>query len=117
MSCRTLTRDDVSIHIDAVLDDIRVRGNACISGDDRFDRRVEDEILHRLEQHDVWAWACVSVTVSWKNLTATEYLGCCCYQDEEQFKEEGGYFEGMVDTALDALNTRCNELFLLLSRT
>ena len=114
MPCKNLTKSDVTILVDAVPDDIPVRGNACVSGDDEFDHQVEDEILQRLERDDVWAWACVSVTVCWESQEATEYLGCCCYQDEEQF-QRSGYMADMIDTALDSINTRCSELFHLLS--
>ena len=114
MSCRTLTRNDVSVRLDAVPDDIPVRGNACISGDEEFDHQVENEILHRLDQGDVWAWASVAVTVSWENQEATEYLGCCCYDGEEDF-QQSGYMADMVDTALDSLNDDLKTLYDRLS--
>ncbi len=114
MPCKTLGIDDVSIHLEAVTDDIPVRGNACISGDDNFDRTVEDEILHRLEMDDIWAWASVAVTVSWENQEATEYLGCCCYDDEEAF-QRCGYYPDMVDAALTQLNQDLQSLYQRLS--
>ena len=42
-------------------EDIPVRGNAIASGDDVFDRRVEDEIITRLTRGDICAWCSVRV--------------------------------------------------------
>tara|TARA_R110001592_G_C12860981_1_gene722830 strand:- start:152 stop:499 length:348 start_codon:yes stop_codon:yes gene_type:complete len=114
MPCKSLTKKDVSIHIEALPDDIPVRGNASISGDEAFDHYVENAILHRLEQGDVWAWASVAVTVSWENQEAIEYLGCCCYDDEEDF-QRGGYMADMIDRALDSLNDDLRTLYDRLS--
>ena len=97
MPCKSLTKKDVSIHIEALPDDIPVRA-----------------ILQRLEQGDVWAWASVAVTVSWENQEAIEYLGCCCYDDEEDF-QRGGYMADMIDRALDSLNDDLRTLYDRLS--
>ncbi len=59
MPCRTLTKEDIHIRVAAFPEDIPVKGNAMCSGDDDFDLQVETEILERLEQDDVWAWATV----------------------------------------------------------
>lgn len=111
MPCRTLTNDDIHIRVTAYLEDIPVRGNAVCSGDEDFDQQVESEILERLEQDDVWAWATVCVTAEWEGLKEVECLGCCCYADEEEFRQEGGYFDDMVEEAITNLNTRLRNLY------
>lgn len=115
MSFQPLTRDDVTIHITAEPDWAPVRGNAMASGDDALDKQVEDEILERLEQGDVWAWVSVTVTASWQGQEASDHLGCCSYRDEDDFRQEGGYFDDMVEQALDTLNVELNELYTQLS--
>lgn len=106
---RTITENEVTIRVTAELDHIPVRGNAMASGDDAADRECEDEILARLDDGDVWAWACVTVRATWTAPSGREYVGvdhlsACCYANEADFRQEGGYFRDMVATALDDLN-------------
>ena len=104
MDWRPLTRKEVAIRLKVDPEFIPVEGNASASGDDAFDREVEQFILSRLEQGDFWAWAMVTVTVSWGHFSASDYLGCCSYADEDDFRQPGGYFDDMVDEALEQLN-------------
>lgn len=70
-------------------EDVPVRGNASASGDDAFDKRVEDEIIARLEAGDMSAWFCAKVTAYVElpcpilhgvhTLAGVDYLGCCSY--------------------------------------
>jgi hypothetical protein len=62
--------------IHAEVDETPVRGNALASGDDAADREYEDEILARLRDDDVWAWACVEVRES-------GYFGDLCREAAE----------------------------------
>ena len=64
MKWKPFSREEVSIQIKAEPELIPVEGNASASGDDAFDREVEHNILCRIQQGDVWAWAMVTVTVS-----------------------------------------------------
>ena len=83
-----------------------VRGNAMASGDDVEDKKIEDAILARLDQGDVWAWADVTVTakVTFEGevFTARASLGCCSYRDEAEFAADG-YFGDMCKEARDEL--------------
>jgi len=111
MPCRTLRSNDITVLVTAFPEEIPVKGNAMCSGDEDFDQKVESEILERLEQDDLWAWATVCVTAEWEGLKETEHLGCCCYADEEEFRQEGGYFDEMVEEALSNLNLRLRSLY------
>ena len=111
MPCRTLTSNDIRVVVTAFPDEIPVKGNALCSGDEDFDRQVESEILNRLEQDDVWAWATVCVSAEWEALKENEYLGCCCYESEEDFRNNSGYFEEMVDQVITNLNKRLQNLY------
>ena len=68
-------------------DDCPVRGNALASGDDAYDKKVEDEILERLDNGDVWAWAVVEVRAGYGDLSASDYLGACSYESEKDFRD------------------------------
>lgn len=115
MPCKTLTKDDIHISVTAYPEDIPVKGNVICSGDEDFDHQVESEILKRMEQDDVWAWATVCVSAEWEDLKEAEYLGCCCYADEEEFCQEGGYYEEMVEEAINNLNKRMQNLYKKMS--
>lgn len=111
MPCKMLNRDEIQICVTVLPEEIPVKGNAMCSGDEDFDHQVESEILERLEQDDVWAWATVCVTAEWEGLKEAEYLGCCCYANEEEFRQEGGYFDDMVHEALTNLNLRLRGIY------
>lgn len=110
----------VEVRIRTEADDLPVRGNACVSGDDDFDKKVEDKIIASLDAGDVWAWASVQVSVCYMGFEESDYLGCCCYSDEEDFVRSGDYFEGMRDEAfrrllekLDTANLARNNLLAI----
>lgn len=96
-----ITLADCTVEIIAEQDDIGVRGNAMCSDDPTFDKECEDEILRRLDQGDTWAWASVTVRVSYAGFVGEDYLGCCCYEDEADFVSNGAYYADMKATAFD----------------
>lgn len=100
---RKFNPDEVIFTLAAEQDDIPIRGNAIVSGDDDFDERVARDIEAQLEEGNVWAWASVKVTASWAGFTGTDYLGGCSYKDEADFRQPGGYFEDMLTEAVKAL--------------
>lgn len=89
------------IRVEIEPEEVSVRGNAMASGDDAADREAEDEILRRLDRGDVWAWCSVRVVVEHDGwVKASGWLGCCSYEDEEDFRK-GGYFDDMVREVLE----------------
>jgi hypothetical protein len=86
-------------------EDSQVRGNASAI-DEETDRENEDRILERLERGDEWAWCVVKVTaqaiVNGILYTGVDYLGQCCFANEEDFKSSG-YYEDMQQCALEDL--------------
>ena len=84
---------------------IPVRGNAQASGDAADDREVEDSIIRRLERDDLWAWCTVVVkaTIEGCDEVGLASLGGCSYENEADFKTEGGYYEDMCHEALEDL--------------
>lgn len=91
------------IRLLAEQDEMSVRGNAMASGDDAEDKRVEDEIIKRLDDGDIWAWAAVTVRAEYAGLVGEDHLGGCSYKDAAQFKEPGDYYDDMIDTAVEEL--------------
>jgi len=111
MNIRPIRFEETTIRVLAEPDFIPVEGNACASGDDTFDREIERNILCRLQQGDVWAWAAVTIIVAWGPFEAQACLGCCSYTDEDDFRQPGGYFDDMVAEALDELNRTVRESY------
>ena len=107
---KTFSKSEVAYTLEAEFDDIPVRGNAIVSGDDAEDKRIEDSILRRLENGDVWAWASVKVIASWNGIEGVDYLGACSYEDEDDFKQPGGYYEDMKAEALASLKVNIKAL-------
>lgn len=110
MTLREKIEREAKITVHAEQDQIPVRGNALASGDDAEDKRVEDEIIERLDNGDVWAWAAVEVCGQWCGLEVSEFLGCCCYQDENDFVNNSGYFDDMRAEVIDGLVSRAEEI-------
>lgn len=91
------------ICFDALPESVRVRGNASACGDDALDKEIEDDIINRLEAGDLYAWFTAKVSVrDNQGREASDYLGCCCYQDEKDFKS-GGYYLDMIEECIRQL--------------
>ncbi len=88
----------IEFTLECLAEDTEVRGNAMASGDDHFDREVEDKIIADLEGGNEWAWCCVKVTARAGGAKGTDYLGCCSYAGEEEFRKDA-YFADMKECA------------------
>lgn len=85
--------------IEVELDDLPVRGNLSDSGDAKLNKRLENQVLKRLDSGDVWVWCEVRVIARWNGFESeSEWLGGCCYKDEADFKK-GGYYDDMKSEA------------------
>lgn len=103
------TMEEVNFEIIVTNEDLEIRGNAIASGDDDVDKKVEDELIERVNNGEVWAWASVEVCASWRGFKASDYLGACSYQDEKGFKEDG-YYDDMKATAFEELTKQIEAL-------
>jgi len=77
-----LTKDDVTVTVTAVAD----------HREPAFDKNI-------------WAWALVTVSVSWKGFRAKDIIGAISCKNEEEFRN-GDIFSDMLDSALRELNLR-----------
>ena len=105
--------NDAEITIEIEQCDMPVRGNAIASDDAELDRKVEDEILERLDRGDTWAWCeirvCATMRAMGGNVSAvSSWLGGCSYASEKDFREAGDYFEDLKREAIDALRDEIN---------
>lgn len=58
-----------------------------------------------------WAWCFVRVSAHWNGITGFDSLGCCSYKSEEDFKQDGGYYEDMKKEALRDLNREIENMY------
>ena len=103
---RKLLEKDVEFEIAVLAEDMPVRGNALVSGDDDLDTQAENEIIEDYNNGNEWAWCTVRVTARWRDFVGADFLGGCSYESEKDFIA-GGYYEDMKARALATLN---NEL-------
>lgn len=94
---------DVVFKITVEQDYATVCGNAAKSDNEELNAKVEDEIVKRLNNGDVWAWADVCVTASWHGLEGEAYMGMCTYDDEQDFIKTSGYYGQMKEEAYEEL--------------
>ncbi len=107
---RKFKDSEVEYTLEIIDEDMSVRGNVQVSGDDADDKLVEDQILNRLENGETWAWCIVKVTATWHGVQGTNYLGGCSYTDEKEFKHPDGYYEDMKAQALSMLKQNIREM-------
>ena len=69
--------------------------------------------VHELEQvaDGEWAWCDVTVTARFSDLTGTAYLAQCSYKDESDFKSDG-YYDQMVDEAIEELQQHIDIVYV-----
>jgi hypothetical protein len=107
---KILKEKDVTFKLDVDFEDMEIRGNAIVSGDDDLDKKIEDELIERVNHDDVWAWASVKVTAEWEGFEGVDYLGGCSYKDQEEFEQQGGYYQDMKLQALEDLNNNLKSI-------
>lgn len=100
---RELTASEVDFTMTYEQDDIPVRGNAMVSGDDDFDKQCEDEIIASLENGDTHSWCCITVTAQYKRFSGSSHLGGVNVTEASDV-EFVAREHGMYDDALEALN-------------
>jgi hypothetical protein len=110
MRIKQLTPNDVTITVTAEPEQMPVRGNAIVSDDPKKDKRVEDRIIRRLDNGDIWAWCSVEIKCEYEGLTAEDYLGGCSYKNERDFIKHSGYYNDMVRTCIMDLQKQLEEL-------
>lgn len=96
-------RKRATITLTAEPEDIPIRGNVLCSGDDEIDRQAENDVQQDLDSGNECAWCCMHVKVSYLGLEANEYLGACSCKSLEDFKCHSGYYEEMIQSALEQL--------------
>ena len=93
--------------IEAEPEEMSPEGNASAI-DEETDKAILDHINEQLEAGNIWAWCSVKVTCSWTDeegnvYEGNDYLGGCSYENEQGFKQPGGYYDDMKTQAYEAM--------------
>jgi len=70
-------------------------------------RWIESE----LSMGNMWAWCRVTIIVAFQTFEERDHIGSCSYQNEQEFKAPGGYYDDMVDECIDKIADAFEELF------
>lgn len=83
--------------------EIRVHENDFHPKDSFDDERDVKWALDQLASGNEWGWCCVEVRASFADWRASDFLGGCSYENEDAFKVPGGYYDDMVNSAIEEL--------------
>jgi hypothetical protein len=72
--------------------------------DMEFDEVNINYIEREFNRGNGYAWFCAKVTVRYRGYEAIDYLGCCSYKSERDFKENSGYYVDMIRQCVDEIN-------------
>ena len=68
------------------------------------------DIEQQIETGNMYAWCTMKVKCKFMGLTATDYLGCCNYKSQQDFIDNSGYYQDMVNTCLRDLNIQIGNI-------
>lgn len=97
-----IDRDEIEIELILHPEYEQIEGNACACGEpDCYEAHIKPIIEDA--EYNPWAWCCVEVRATFDGVTGSDFLGGCSYKNEADFKTPGGYYEDMVNEAIERL--------------
>lgn len=75
------------------------------------DRELEKWIEKELQNGNEWAWCSAHVTVRYAGMRGDDWLGGCSYKSQEDFMQPNGYYDSMIDEAVDDLAKQIEKIF------
>lgn len=116
MPAKRLTIHDVRLSITASPEGITPANSyriPVIKTDEEELKRFVSDVEDMVGKYDLWGWCQVEVKAKLGSLSGSAYLGSCSYEDEADFKR-GGYYEQMVEEAIEELQAQVDELYELI---
>lgn len=104
---KKLTKNDVTIYVHAIPEEFNPY--------DEYDKEVADSISQMNNDYGVWGWSSVEVRVKALGFQAAAHLGGCSYKSKKDFIKNSGYYEDMVNEAVDLLNRNMSDTVSMLS--
>lgn len=106
---KKLKLTDISFGIIAHDEHLPIIGNAISSGDIEFDKKVENKIIEEVQKGNEWAWCNVEVYGDYNGIFASAHLGCCSYENKEEFIN-GGYYDSMREDILKDIQSKLRDI-------
>lgn len=80
-----------------------------------YDTQAENDeviagILRDVENGNDWAWCDVEVRAEFADMVGCDHLGGCSYENEKEFTA-GGYYDDMVNAAVEELAQKLERAF------
>ena len=97
----TYLHEHAEIEIEALPEHASIDGN-CSALDEEANKEAARWVRQELDNGNQWAWCVAKVTVSYQEVEASSYLGCCSYKSQEDFMI-GGYYVDMLQEAIEEL--------------
>lgn len=102
IAVRKLQREDFIIDVHALDEDISPARS--MHGCEKVDiADFVESIKEMRKKSKKWGWCTVCVTAKLKddvNIRGNNYLGCCSYDNKNDFIQNSGYYEQMVEEAI-----------------
>lgn len=92
-------KNKLTITIEALAEDETPEQSEKRTGSMKGYAKAVREMMAKAEGR--WGWCCVKVTVLGGQREGTNYLGNCSYQNAQDFIKSSGYFQQMVDEAVE----------------
>lgn len=76
-----------------------------------YEEEENQAIADKYNSGNMAAWFCAKVTVQYRDLEGTDYLGCCSYNSFKEFKsEENGYYQDMINQCINEINRQVQSI-------
>jgi len=95
-------RREINVPMDEVEFEF-IMHNEDISPYDQFEKEDAEKVVKEFNNGNPYAWFCAECRASYRNFSASEYLGGCSYESREDFLSEDGYWEDMKSMAYNQL--------------
>ncbi len=105
---KDLTMDMVEFVVTPIHEEIPVQQALSVKETGADHSEYINKVLED-DGYNPWLWCTIRVTAKFKGLEGTAHLGCCAYEDEEDYKK-GGYYEQMQEEAFKELKEQVDEI-------
>jgi len=70
-----------------------------------YEEEENQAIADKYNSGNMAAWFCAKVTVKYRDIEETDYLGCCSYNSFKEFTAtDNGYYMDMINQCIDEIN-------------
>jgi len=76
-----------------------------------YEEEENQAIADKYNSGNMAAWFCAKVTVTYRDLEGTDYLGCCSYNSFKEFTTtENDYYQDMINQCINEINRQVQSI-------